>query len=75
MTRCTRKNDLDIHHKRRDGGNGLDNAEVLCRTCHVATGASGGPDTLPPVFDQYTKYMAQIRAGYQCECMRTGGCH
>ena len=30
MSQCTRTNNLEVHHKRRDGGNGLDNAEVLC---------------------------------------------
>jgi len=30
MARCTRKRGLEVHHKRRDGGNDLNNAEVLC---------------------------------------------
>ncbi len=26
MARCTRKKNLEVHHKRRDGGNGIGNA-------------------------------------------------
>lgn len=75
MPRCTRRSNLDIHLKGRDDGIGLDNAVVLCRKCHEAGGAAGDPETNPPEFDSYTAYKAQVRAGYQCECMRTDGCH
>lgn len=75
MPRCTRTTNLELHHKRRDGGNGLDNAEVLCQKCHAATGTFGTPGKAPPDFDEATKQAALKRAGYQCECTRTGACH
>lgn len=29
MSRCTRTTNLEVHHKRKDGGNDLTNAQVL----------------------------------------------
>lgn len=75
MARCTRRLQLEVHHGRRDGGNGLDNAEVLCEPCHDATGSYGGPGPSPAPFSEETKRRARERAGSQCECTRTGGCH
>jgi 5-methylcytosine-specific restriction endonuclease McrA len=75
MARCTKKYGLEVHHKRRGGGNGLDNAEVLCQKCHEATITYAEPGKSPPPFDQSTKDKALKRAGNQCECTRTGGCH
>lgn len=75
MSRCTRTNNLEVHHKRRDGGNGLDNAEVLCEKCHQATASYGTPGESPPPFDFIVKMLAKLRAGSQCECTRTSGCH
>ena len=75
MARCTRTSGLDVHHKNRNAGNDLGNAEVLCDDCHEDTGTYGMPGTSPPAFSQDTKDAAKIRAGNQCECLRTGGCH
>jgi len=75
MARCTRTRDLEVHHKRRDGGNTLDNAEVLCPECHKGTITYGAPGQSPPNFDNDTKAKALRRAGNQCECTRTSGCH
>ncbi len=75
MPRCTVKSSLEVHHKRRDGGNGIDNAEVLCQKCHKATSTYGVPGKSPDPFDQATKDKALKSAGNQCECTRTGGCH
>lgn len=77
MARCTRTSELEVHHKRRDGGNGLDNAEVLCARCHqVGTSTYGVPGgESPPPFDTLTIAIALRLAGDQCECTRTGGCH
>lgn len=75
MARCTRRNGLEVHHKRRDGGTGLDNAEVLCQRCHEATSTYAEPGKGPPAFDESAKDKALKRAGGQCECARTGGCH
>ncbi len=75
MARCTRTRDLDVHHKRKDGGNGLDNAEVLCQPCHKATSSFGVPSRPANPFDEDTKQKALRRAGNQCECTKTGGCH
>jgi len=75
MARCTRTYGLEVHHKRRDGGNDLSNAEVLCEPCHEETSTYGEPGKTPPEFSYETKDKALQRAGYQCECTRTGGCH
>ena len=75
MARCTRTRNLEVHHKRRDGGNDLSNAEVLCEPCHEATSTYGVPGSAPPEFIEETKQAALRRAGNQCECTRTGGCH
>lgn len=71
MARCTRTRDLEIHHKRRDGGNSLDNAEVLCKDCHANTSTYGTPGRSPEPFSQETKERALRRADYQCECTRS----
>lgn len=75
MTRCTRIRNLEIHHKRRDSGNDLSNAEVLCGPCHSATSTYGVQGKTPPAFTVGTKEAALKRAGNQCECIRSGGCH
>ncbi len=75
MARCTAKSNLEVHHKRRDGGNGLDNAEVLCQKCHKATETYGTPGKSSDLFDQATKEKALKLASNQCECTHTGGCH
>ena len=76
MPRCTRITNLQVHHKRRDGGNGLDNAEVLCLACHSkGTSTYGVPGQSPKPFGDATKQEALKRARNQCECTRIGGCH
>mgnify|MGYP003762759027 CR=1 FL=1 len=75
MARCTRKTNLEVHHKRRDGGNSIENAEVLCQTCHSKTSTYAAPGTSPQPFSYETKLKALLRAGNQCECTRIGGCH
>lgn len=73
--RCSRKNNLEVHHKRRAGGNGLANAEVLCQKCHAATSTYGVEGKTPEPFSDLTKVVALRKAGHQCECTRSGGCH
>ena len=75
MARCTRTWNLEVHHKNRYGGNDLGNAEVLCNPCHEATSSYGTSGTSPPAFSQDTKDKVLKRAGNQCECTRTSGCH
>jgi 5-methylcytosine-specific restriction endonuclease McrA len=75
MPRCKRKVTLEVHHKRRDGGNGLNNAEVLCERCHAATSTYGVQGTSPPDFAESIKFEAKILSGNQCECTRIIGCH
>jgi 5-methylcytosine-specific restriction endonuclease McrA len=75
MARCTRTRNLEVHHKRRDGGNDLSNAEVLCEKCHIATSTYGILGKTPPEFTEETKKAALKRAGGRCECTRSGGCH
>ncbi len=75
MSRCLRTRNLEVHHIRRDGGNGLDNAKVFCQECHSATSTYGVPGKTPPDFNPMVKNMALIRAGNQCECTSNSGCH
>lgn len=75
MARCIRTTNLEVHHKRRDGDAGIDNAEVLCHKCHVATSTFGVAGESPPEFSDETKAAAKKIAAYQCQCTRIGGCH
>lgn len=70
MARCKNTENLEVHHKRRDGGNELDNAEVLCPSCHKNTSTYGVHGESPPRFSQKTKEDALKRAEYRCECER-----
>jgi 5-methylcytosine-specific restriction endonuclease McrA len=70
MSRCKSITNLEVHHKRRDSGNELANAEVLCQWCHGNTSSYGRDGLTPPPFSQKTKDEALKRAGYQCECER-----
>ncbi len=75
MGRCSRSSNLEVHHKRRDGGNGPDNAQVLCQPCHQGTSTYGAPGKSPPDFPEWVKAVALGRAGHRCECTTTRGCH
>jgi hypothetical protein len=75
MARCTVIRNLEVHHNRRDGGNDLGNAKVLCQKCHKATSTYGAPGTSPPGFDESTKVRAKARSGNRCECTSISGCH
>lgn len=75
ISRCTRTTELDVYPLRRDGDNGLDNAQVLCHRCHAATQGYELPGRKPPAFDTATKNAALSRAAHQCECTRIGACH
>jgi 5-methylcytosine-specific restriction endonuclease McrA len=75
MSRCTRTSNLEIHHIRRDGGNDIFNAQVLCQQCHSATHTYGIQGPIPPSFPEDVKKRALIRAGHQCECISSRGCH
>ena len=73
-SRCNSTDRLEVHHKRRDGGNGIDNAEVLCHECHTHTSTYGVEGDTPPAFSEETKLKALKNAGYKCECTRLN-CH
>jgi 5-methylcytosine-specific restriction endonuclease McrA len=62
MPRCTRTTNLEVHHIRRNGSNGLDNAEVLCQKCHEATHSYGTGGDSPLEFSELTKVFAKQRA-------------
>lgn len=72
--RCNSTVNLEVHHKRRDGGNGINNAEVLCSKCHANTSTYGEPGKSPKPFDEDTKEKALKNAGNKCECTREN-CH
>lgn len=76
MARCNRTTSLQIHHRRRDGGNNLDNAMVLCQTCHSKTATYGVEGKSPEPFSQSVKDAALRRSGNRCECVSDyRGCH
>lgn len=70
MALCTRTRNLEVHHKRRADGNGLDNAEVLCSDCHANTSTYGTADKSPKPFSQDIKDRTLKRPDYRCECTR-----
>jgi len=74
MSRCGSTENLEVHHKRRDCGNDIGNAEVLCQKCHENTSTYGVPGKSPPDFSESTKKEALKKAGNSCECEREG-CH
>jgi len=74
MNRRNSTKDLAVHHKRRDGGNDIGNAEVLCQKCHENTSTYGTPGKSPPEFSASTKEEALKRAGNRCECEKNE-CH
>ncbi|MBO4583031.1 MAG: hypothetical protein J5714_03200 [Alphaproteobacteria bacterium] len=75
MVRCRRTTNLEVHHIRIDGGNGLDNAKVLCQKCHAETASYGDTNhKSPPAFSDDIKHKALKRAGNQCECTRGYPC-
>ena len=66
--RCNKRKNLEVHHKRRNGGNGIKNAKVLCEECHYNTSSYGTPGESPEPFSEETKKQAKEDAGYRCEC-------
>jgi hypothetical protein len=75
MSRCTATRGLEVHHIRIDGGNGLNNAQVLCQVCHENTSSYGSPGhNPPPDFSDATKKAARERAGNRCQCTKEH-CH
>lgn len=74
MSRCSATKNLEVHHKRRDGGNGIGNAQVLCQHCHENTSSYGTQGKSPPEFSSETKKAALERAENQCECEKDD-CH
>ncbi|MCL1929072.1 MAG: hypothetical protein FWG07_09825 [Treponema sp.] len=74
MARCTATRNLEVHHKRIDGGNRLNNAQVLCQKCHVNTSSFGTHGHNPPDFSETTKQEALKQAGHRCECTKDN-CH
>ena len=75
VSRCGSTWGFEAHHKRREGGSGLDKAEVLCHSYHISTSTYGVSGDSPPSFSQKTKDEAMLRAGNRCECERKGCGH
>ena len=68
MARCCNTTDLGVYHVRTDGGNGVDNARVLCADCRDKTSTYGAAAILPPPFTPETIQKALKRANRRCEC-------
>jgi hypothetical protein len=75
MGRCTRTRNLQVHHIRRDLGNDISNAQVLCEQCRAAACSYGAAGGRTPQFDQGIQDRALRNAENQCQCIRTSGCH
>ncbi|MCL2722482.1 MAG: hypothetical protein FWD47_14220 [Treponema sp.] len=75
MTRCKATRNLEVHHIRVDGGNGKENARVLCQPCHENTSSYGSTGhKSPPPFSETTKAEALRHSGNRCECEKQN-CH
>ena len=74
MVRCTRTMDLEVYHKDRRAGNGIENAKVFCPECNERRTVYGLARAMPLPFDDGTKAAAIKKSGHQCECT-SGGCH
>lgn len=75
MSRCKRIWGLEVHHKKVNGGNKLDNAQVLCQKCHENTSSYGDSDhKSPEPFTDKVKEEALKRAGNRCECEKDPCC-
>ena len=71
MGRCRIVFNLAVRHKHADGGNLIDNTEVLCPICRFNTGPHGRPGrNSPPDFDEEIKFSALRKVKYRCECTR-----
>jgi hypothetical protein len=75
VSRCKRTGDLEVHHKRRNQGNRLSNAIVMCRPCYQKTPFNGLPGPSPEPFTEETTRYALRKAGHRCECKSSRGCH
>jgi 5-methylcytosine-specific restriction endonuclease McrA len=75
MNRCKSTTGLSVHHIRRDGGNEISNAKVLCGPCHENTSTFGTPGESPPPFSKATREQALKNAGNRCQCTSPSGCH
>jgi len=74
MNRCISIKELKVHYKRWDGGNDINNAQVLCHACYINTNSYGKEIKSPPEFSNEIKEAAKKRAGYRCECEKED-CH
>lgn len=68
MEKCKTKRNLEVHHRNRHGGNGLNNAQVLCQDCHSQTASYGKPGKSPEPFSEKTKELALQKANHKCQC-------
>ena len=75
MPQCGRTENLKVHYKRKNGGNELDNAIVLCDKCYKATLSNSEMDDELEFFTETTKMLALVLAHYRCECTSNSGCH
>ncbi len=72
MARCTHTTNLHVHQIKPDGGNGLNNAIVLCSACHSEASTFGMAGKSPESFSDAIKAQAFQRAGNQCQCDMAG---
>jgi hypothetical protein len=75
MPRCTNTRNLELHHLTTDSGATLENAQVLCPSCRLRAATYETPGKATLSFAEHIRKKALKRAGYQCECTSTRGCH
>jgi len=68
MIRCIKTTNLEVHYKRTDGGNDIDNAVVLCPHCYATITGNGAHGNTPVSFSSGVKEQALRKANRRCEC-------
>ncbi|MDD5185793.1 MAG: hypothetical protein PHS84_11090 [Paludibacter sp.] len=68
MIRCIKTTNLEVHYKRTDGGNDIENAVVLCQQCYANNNGNTMHEKTATSFPQSIKNMAFERANRRCEC-------
>ncbi|MFA5047016.1 MAG: hypothetical protein WC542_13920 [Paludibacter sp.] len=76
MSRCTQTTNIEVRHLRSDGGNGINNAIVLCKICNAAIGFYDKNNVKPEPFSQVVIEKALKKAENRCQCTcKIHGCH
>ena len=76
MSQCLQTTNIEVRHKRSEGGNGINNAIVLCKICNAAIGFYDSKKIKPEPFPPKVVEKALKKAGNRCQCTcKIHGCH